>query len=797
MTPHFEIAHILFIDVVGYSKMPNDEQTTVLEKLNRVILRTPQVRAEEEKKLLIRLPTGDGMALVFRSHLEAPVKCALEIAEALKADSKTKLRMGIHSGPVNLITDINKRQNIAGDGVNVAQRVMDFGDADHILVSQRVADDLAHYREWELKLHPLGEFEAKHGRRISISNFWTNDLGNPSVPEKVKRAQREQRRSSRRRTALASVLLVTALVLAALLSWFFNFNRVKLAPSSAEISKSTVDYAILANSIAVLPFESLSVDQQKLAAGLHDELVTHLARIKDLTAISQFSVKDVMAYAGKGSRLLSEIRKELRVKYVLEGKVRHDGASVILNVRLIDTAGGREVWVKPYERSTIGLLELPGELASDLAKKLTLILTPKEEAQLKKNVTDKLDSWIAYQQGREAELEPGISKENCLTAIRFYEKALSGDPKYVLARARLAFMQARLYQSFESSNEGLLISARANAAQALTEDDNCGEAHFARARCAQLDGDAKQAQAELDRAIELLPNDASLLVTAAGTQHQFGLYEDALRNYSRAAELGPREANIFMHYGYLLYETDHEADARRKLDRALSLEPKSAYFHCVRAVAEISWTGNIEQAKKFLDQIPAGNDPDGRATSARCTLAILERNFEEALRLLVAYQGETLPTVESGGMGEQQNREEAAATIQFYAGNYARADKYFASLQPNYERAVRINPQSASDHGALAILYGWMGLKEPAKAEAGRTLELTASEPMHVKRAYILAMAKAYARVSEPDLAWQQIEQFLALPPSGYSAHNFRLDPVWDALRTDRRFQKLIETKKP
>ena len=528
-------------------------------------------------------------------------------------------------------------------------------------------------------------------------------------------------------------------------------------------------------------------------------MLTNLAQIESLRVISLRSVSD---YAGNVPRSLPEIRKELGVAHILEGSVRHDGASIIVNVGLIDTASGREVWAKRYVRSKVGSLNLQVELASDLAGKLSLILSPDEEDRLVKKRTDNLDSWLAYRQGRKVELRPESIKENYAAAINFYQEALSHDPKFVLARARLALMQARLYQIFDSTNRDLLDQARANAVQALHEDGSCAEAHLALARCAHLKGDEEETRSELDEAVHLLPNDASVRLDAAVTQQQLGWYEKALTNYSRAAELGPREADIFLHYGHLLYETGHAADAGKVLDRAVALEPKSVLYRCVRAVTEISATGNIEQAKKILEKIPAGNDPDGRVTSAHCTLAILERKFPEALRLLHAYPKETLSTVESGGLGEQQRKVEAEAAIRFYAGDYARACEYFESIRPEYEVAVR-NNNLISDHAALAILYAWMshcpvdkrsnetGWKERAKAEAGRVIELNTSAAMPVKRAYILALAKIYACASEPDLAWQQIEKFRRFPPSGYSEHNFRLDPVWDPLRSDPRFQRV------
>jgi TolB-like protein/thioredoxin-like negative regulator of GroEL len=597
------------------------------------------------------------------------------------------------------------------------------------------------------------------------------------------------------------ILVLVLALIACVLSLFPN--RAKLPPPLPGTDLSAVGQPIPPNSIAVLPFKTLSEDKENLGAGIPDDLLTNLAQIKSLTVISVRSVSD---YAGNVPRSLPEIRKELGVAHVLEGSVRHDGASIIVNVRLIDTASGREIWAKRYLPSKIGSLNLQVEVASDLAGKLSLILSPEEEERLVKKRTDNLDSWLAYRQGREAELRPESSKKDYSAAIKFYQDALSYDPKFVLARARLAFMQALLYQVFDSTNRDLLDQARANAVQALSEDGSCAEAHLARARCAHLDDDEAGTRSELDEAVRLLPNDASLRLAAAVTQQQLGWYEKALTNYSRAAELGPREAEIFLHYGYLLYETGHAADASKVLDRAVALKPKSARYRCVRAVAEISCTGNILQAKKILEKIPADNDPDGRVTSAHCTLAILERKFPEALRLLQAYPKETLSIVESGGLGEQQRKVEAEAVIRFYAGDYARACEYFESIRPDYEVAVK-NNDLISDHAALALLYAWMShcqvdkksnetdWKERAKAEAGRVIKLNTSAAMPVKRAYILALAKIYAWASEPDLALQQIEQFRGFPPSGYSGHNFRLDPVWDPLRSNPRFQKLIATK--
>src|SRR5438270_9102569 len=181
----FEIGHVLFIDIVGYSKLLIEDQKERLHQLTEVVLGTAQVRESTDEQL-VRLPTGDGMALVFRHSAEEPARCALEIAEALRKHPELPVRMGIHSGPVSEVTDVSGRTNIAGAGINMAQRVMDCGDAGHILVSQHVADDLVQYRQWAPRLRDLGECEVKHGVRLHLVNLYAEPLGNPEPPEKFR-----------------------------------------------------------------------------------------------------------------------------------------------------------------------------------------------------------------------------------------------------------------------------------------------------------------------------------------------------------------------------------------------------------------------------------------------------------------------------------------------------------------------------------------------------------------------------------------------------------------------------------
>src|SRR6266478_4314999 len=273
-----EIAHVLFIDIVGYSKLLIDEQRDYLHTLNEVVRETDSFRAAEAAGKLTRLPTGDGMALVFATTPDAPVSCALQTAKALRSHSELRVRMGIHSGPVSGITDVNDRSNVAGAGINLAQRVMDCGDAGHILLSKHVADDLEQYRQWRSHLHDLGECEVKHDVRVHVVNLYTDKLGNRELPEKFQaKATLTAPPTSApvAKPAPRSRTLIAALIIAAAVAtgfYIFSHRPTPIAPASAS-APTPAAVVIPEKSIAVLPFENLSEDKANayFADGIQDE----------------------------------------------------------------------------------------------------------------------------------------------------------------------------------------------------------------------------------------------------------------------------------------------------------------------------------------------------------------------------------------------------------------------------------------------------------------------------------------------------------------------------------------------
>src|SRR3984893_3697545 len=303
-----EIAHLLLIDVVGYSKLLVNEQIELVQELNRIVRSTETFQASEKSGKLIRLPTGDGMALLFFRSPEEPARCAMEITQALKDHLHIQLRMGIHSGPVNEVTDVNDRSNIAGAGINVAQRVMDCGDAGHILVSKHVADDLSQYRHWQPYLHDLGECEVKHGLRLHIANLYKDGLGNLAVPEKLRRGRKWKQTDAGfqpvatprwSRWALLIVLIFCVVVLG--LSVFFRSASPTIAGRLAGDARAA--NVIPEKSIAVLPFENLRDEKQNkfFTEGVKDKIQNGLAKITDLKLISSTSV---MRYKGGAARNL-------------------------------------------------------------------------------------------------------------------------------------------------------------------------------------------------------------------------------------------------------------------------------------------------------------------------------------------------------------------------------------------------------------------------------------------------------------------------------------------------------------
>src|SRR5437879_933335 len=359
-----EIAHVLFIDIVGYSKLSINDQRAAIDELTQAVRASEQVQNAEAAARLIKIPTGDGMALVFYKSPEEPVECALEISRALK--EHRQLRMGAHSGPVSGVIDVNGQANLAGAGLNMAQRLMDCRDAGHILLSKRVADDLGEYEHWRPLLHDLGLCEVKHGARVAIVNLYADQVGNPQLP---KTFQALKKHTARVRWATTAAVL---LALAAIDAATGVFSRYRFQSTLAAPEKS----------IAVLPFENLSEEKENafFADGVQDEILTDLAKIADLKVISRTSV---MQYKNGISRNLREIGEQLGVAHVLEGSVQRTGGRVRVSAQLIDARTDAHLWAEHYDRPLDDVFAIQSEVAQAIADQLNAKLSPEEKAAIK------------------------------------------------------------------------------------------------------------------------------------------------------------------------------------------------------------------------------------------------------------------------------------------------------------------------------------------------------------------------------------------------------------------------------
>ena len=434
--------------------------------------------------------------------------------------------------------------------------------------------------------------------------------------------------------------------------------------------------------------------------------MTSLARIKDLKVVSRGSVA---SYRDLSGRRLRAIAQELGVGAVLEGSVRRTANRVLVNVQLTDATTERQIWSDRYDRTLKDSIALQGELAAEIATALAAKLSPEEKAQVEAKLTNNPDAYVVYLRGREFQMRPEVSRDNYVAAEQCYRHAVALDPRFALAHARLAEMLEGRYGNFDHQ-PALLAEARSHAEEALRLDPHCGQAHMVMAyilswsvKSIERDKAIKQ---EVDSALRLVPNDGYLVMLAALFQTDMDWLEEAEATFQRAIEINPREPKVFYNYAFLLTKKGDVAKARWASDRSLELAPESVFFRLFRAIQEFRWTGEVARTKKFLAEIPAGKDPDGRVTAARCTAAVYERNFPEALRLLAACPSERLPFL-AGGFGDMVPKGFLEGMIHFYAGNKERAYTALDSVRWILEMEAKENPGDQAAH--LTRGYGLRG----------------------------------------------------------------------------------------
>ncbi len=784
-----EIAHILSIDVVGYSKRLVNEQIELLKRLNQIVRDTPCSCAAAAGGKALRLPTGDGMVLLFFRSPEEPLQCAVQISEALQDHPDIQVRMGAHSGPVNEITDVNDRPNVAGAGLNVAQRILDCGDGGHILLSKRLADDLAEYSHWRPHLHDLGECVVKHGARVHLVNFHNGPIGNPNRPLKLQDADASadglRKAGTKRRRylwlAAAACLFVAAVAAAGLIFWRSNSAGAPVIP---------------VKSVAVLPLQNLSDDPKNafFADGVQDQIITHLNKVADLKVISSTSV---MKFRDRANLDLVKIGEALGVRYFLQGNVQRSGGRVRVSVQLVDGQTSTQAWGESYDRDLADVFSIQTEVAEQIVSQLAAKFTPEEKAQIEDRPTTDLLAYDLYVRAKAMIARVALESsglENLVEAARLLDEATARDPSFFLAYCQLASAQDQIYFYGIDPSEKRRALAQAAVDAAVRLRPDFGEAHLALAAHYYFGyRDYQRAREELAIAMRKLPNDPFPILLAGYVDRRQGRWESSTKQLKRALELGPRNLDFLKQLAHSCNALHRYDEMRDLLDRALTIAPQDPALQVQRAVIELDARADTRPLHRAIEGILKANPAAGETIADQwILLALCEGDLESANRALTRMsekgaqeEGVPYPKAWCEGLIARMRQDPEAAAASFRA---ARSE---------VARAVESQPDFAEGLSALGMLDAALGNAEEARREGQRAVELLPTSKDAIVGPLLLQnLAVIYAWTGDKERALEALEQVTGLP-SYLSYGQLLLHPSWAPLRSEKGFKKILASLAP
>jgi TolB-like protein/Tfp pilus assembly protein PilF len=771
-----EIGHVLFIDLVGYSRLSIDDQHAAVENLNRVVRASEQFQRAEAADRLLKIPTGDGMALIFYTSPEAPVQCAVEISRSLKQHPRLQLRMGIHSGPVSGVIDVNERANLTGAGINMAKRVMDCGDAGHSLLSKRVAEDLEAYEKWRPLLHDLGSCEVKHAVRVAVVNLYADQFGNPRLPLKF---VAQKRRTRVRWAAMTTALLTLAAIVGGIA--ILSRNRAQMTLAAPE------------KSIAVLPFENLSEDKANayFAEGIQDEILTRLSKIADLKVISRTSTQHYKS----APKNLPEIAKQLGVAHILEGSVQKSGDTVRVNVQLIKAATDSHLWADTFDRKLIDVFFVESEVAKAIAEQLRVHLTGREQQALAAKPTENIQAYDAYLRGLAYNLKTATTPANSLGAQKYLREAVRLDSKFALAWALLSYVDARGYlQLTLQPTTALREEARQAAETALTLQPTLGEALMAmgyyRYACLK---DYDTAVRYFEQARQSLPNSSRIPELLAYLERRRNQWDRSESYFNEAERLDPRNVALLTQHAQSYICLRRFPEALRKLDQVLDIVPDDLDT-LVQKASIAQAVGDLPQAAILLAPLhPGANNPG--ALETQVYQAILERRPEQIIPRLKEILAKPDPAL---GYYNGELRF-WLGWAQDVAGDHGAAQETWRQARSELESFVKEQPENFVVIGDLALTCMALGDKTQALtlAESAQRIIPLEKDALHGPIPLEI-LARVAAGTREPDRAIAAVQKLLSIPATGPLASNapltpalLRLDPMFDPLRKDPRFEKL------
>ena len=823
-----EIAHVLFSDIVQYSVLPMEQQRRSLRELHQIARGTVEFCRADSSDQIISLPTGDGMALVFFGDPESPVRCAVEMSRIIRARPEIRLRMGIHSGPVYRVADINAAKNVAGSGINSAQRVMDSGDAGHILVSQAVVDVLGQLSQWSAAFHDLGEVQVKHGVRMRVFNFYMEGVGNPNLPSKIKAAKHprrqsttEPKRSSSRSGSNASrrtkkdyrvdinhqdppsshthtfhitipvvsrwvwLLLAGSLLLgvAGLLIPAVRESMVYVFTSRTPgpVGVPSLDEGM---HLVVLPFD-IQGDREALgyvAEGLNEEVSRKVSALPRLHAVSALAVRDQADKQKldlKGSA--ESIGRNFGVNLIVHGTVQAAGGWIRINVDLDDVPRGRHLLTKAfsYPASSMNLLNLEDELYKSITKELKLRPTELEQVQAA-NPTSDNNAYELYLRGRYS-LSSNDNAAGVRTAIRYYERSIEEDPRFALAYVRSS--QAYLTMYRDSHEPAWVRKALESAQHAETLNDHLPEVHLAVGDAYRRLGQNAEAIAEFTRAKNLSPSSDQPWIRLGRTYEERGQRDQAIDAYIEATQLNPYSLVNRNDLGIAYLRFNEYEKALAQFRRVTDDDPANYYGHMNTGVVhfyEGKYEESIREFEKALELSRDDAHDDASVHSDLGTAYFYMKRYSDSVR-------------------EFSKAVEISPNDYELVGNLADAYRYAEkskSLEA-YKKAIdlankqiEVNPRNTEALGSLSLYYAKIGdiTRATSCISKARSINPTDSDLLF-DEAQVRIIAK------QPSQAMESLTSALKM---GYSPKVIEVDPEFSNIRTNPEFKRLLkEYSKP
>ncbi len=557
--------------------------------------------------------------------------------------------------------------------------------------------------------------------------------------------------------------------------------------------------AIPEKSIAVLPFANFSDEKANafFADGIQDDILTSLAEIKELRVISRSSV---IQFRDGTARNLREIAKTLGVANILEGSVRREGDRVVVNVQLIDARNDRHIWANRYDRTLVDSLGLQGELASEIADALRANLSADEKARVAIKPTQNPNAYVFYLRANQISRNPDTLLQDYKTAEQLFMQAITLDPDFALAHARLASVRAEVFHFYEPT-DAWKTKARTEAETALRLQPNLAEAHLALGQCIYwMDHDYERALEQFEIASRLSPSNGDARRLVAAIKRRQGKWEEALQAYEQVAKVDPQNPNTVREVLFTNTAMRRWPEAARWGERMRAMAPASLVAKIQSGYVDFWWKGDTQLLKSLVDQVPTGVDPDGAITATRWEVAMLRRDYFAAKKVLETFSANELSYTNAGTTPKIFFE----GCIYLAQGVNVKAQEALELARPALEAAVQEAPASAERHAILGCLYAFMGRKDDAMREGRLTVELKPESTDAVDGTLMSGyLALIYARVGENDLAISLIDRLLKIPgpvdSANYSitVNDLKYRWEWDPLRTDPRFQAIVTEKKP